>query len=114
MKNPLLCQARSEPVGAAWRQPFRRANDLVRSNAGDPLMANVACDIFSCFAWPAISRSPFGAFLITGGIRPPAQGVLVMTGLVRAISLCAMLALGLVHAQAADKAFRRDDLADSA
>ena len=37
-----------------------------------------------------------------------------MTGLVRAISLCAMLALGLAHAQAADKAFRRDDLADSA
>src|ERR1700750_695389 len=63
---------------------------------------------------PAISPSPFGAFLITGGIRRPAQGVLVMTGLVRAISLCAMLALGRVHAQAADKAFRRDDLADSA
>src|ERR1051325_155964 len=37
-----------------------------------------------------------------------------MTGLVRAISLCAALALGLVQAQAADKAFKRDDLADSA
>src|ERR1700709_1844600 len=37
-----------------------------------------------------------------------------MIGLVRAVSLCAMLALGLVQAQAADKAFRRDDLADSA
>src|ERR1043166_4587061 len=37
-----------------------------------------------------------------------------MTGLVRAILLCAMLALGLVHAHAADKSFRRDDLADSA
>src|ERR1051325_8640222 len=37
-----------------------------------------------------------------------------MTGLVRAISLCAALALGLVQVEAAEKAFRRDDLADSA
>src|SRR4051794_32986495 len=37
-----------------------------------------------------------------------------MIGLVRAISLCAALAFGLVGAQAADKAFKRDDLADSA
>jgi alpha-2-macroglobulin len=37
-----------------------------------------------------------------------------MIGLVRAATLCATLALGLVTAQAAEKAFRRDDLADSA
>jgi uncharacterized protein YfaS (alpha-2-macroglobulin family) len=37
-----------------------------------------------------------------------------MIGLVRAATLCAVLALGLVSAQAADKAFRRDDLTDSA
>jgi uncharacterized protein YfaS (alpha-2-macroglobulin family) len=37
-----------------------------------------------------------------------------MIGLVRAVALCAVLALGLVSAQAADKAFRRDDLADAA
>src|SRR5436305_8959712 len=37
-----------------------------------------------------------------------------MIGLVRAAALCATLALGLVSAQAADKGFRRDDLADSA
>jgi alpha-2-macroglobulin len=37
-----------------------------------------------------------------------------MTGLVRAAVFCAMLALGLVSAHAADKAFKRDDLADSA
>ena len=37
-----------------------------------------------------------------------------MIGLVRAATLCAALALGLASAQAADKAFRRDDLADSA
>ncbi len=37
-----------------------------------------------------------------------------MIGLVRAISVCATLALGLASAHAADKAFKRDDLADSA
>src|SRR3954465_5823699 len=37
-----------------------------------------------------------------------------MIGLVRAAALCATLALGLVSAQAADKAFKRDTLADSA
>ncbi|MCA1499093.1 MULTISPECIES: alpha-2-macroglobulin [unclassified Bradyrhizobium] len=37
-----------------------------------------------------------------------------MIGLVRAVTICAALALGLVTAQAADKAFKRDDLADSA
>src|SRR6266850_7677690 len=37
-----------------------------------------------------------------------------MIGLVRAAAFCVTLALGLVSAQAADKAFKRDDLADSA
>jgi alpha-2-macroglobulin len=37
-----------------------------------------------------------------------------MIGLVRAVALCATLALGLASAQAADRAFKRDDLADSA
>jgi hypothetical protein len=37
-----------------------------------------------------------------------------MIGLVRAVTFCATLALGLVSAEAADKAFRRDDLTDSA
>src|ERR1700689_1138219 len=37
-----------------------------------------------------------------------------MIGLVRAATLCATLAFGLVTAQAAEKAFKRDDLADSA
>src|SRR5256714_10482423 len=37
-----------------------------------------------------------------------------MIGSVRAAALCATLALGLVTAQAADKAFKRDELADSA
>ena len=37
-----------------------------------------------------------------------------MIGLVRAATLCATLALGLNSALAADKAFKRDDLADSA
>jgi hypothetical protein len=34
--------------------------------------------------------------------------------LIRAITVCATLALGLISAQAADKAFKRDDLADAA
>ncbi len=37
-----------------------------------------------------------------------------MIGLVRAVTLCGALALGMSSAQAADKAFKRDDLADSA
>ncbi|MGM4905749.1 alpha-2-macroglobulin family protein [Tardiphaga sp. 866_E4_N2_1] len=37
-----------------------------------------------------------------------------MIGLVRAVTVCATLAFGLVSAHAADKAFRRDELADSA
>ena len=37
-----------------------------------------------------------------------------MIGLVRVATLCATLAFGLATAQAADKAFKRDDLADSA
>src|ERR1700710_2213885 len=45
-------------------------------------------------------------------VRGP--GSSIMIGLVRAAALCATLALGLVTAQAADKAFKRDDLADSA
>jgi alpha-2-macroglobulin len=38
----------------------------------------------------------------------------MMNGLVRAIAVCATLALGMASALAADKAFRRDDLADAA
>src|SRR5436305_5605018 len=37
-----------------------------------------------------------------------------MIGFVRAAALCGTLALGLISAQAADKAFKRDDLTDSA
>ncbi|MBN9007307.1 MAG: alpha-2-macroglobulin family protein [Rhizobiales bacterium] len=37
-----------------------------------------------------------------------------MIGLVRAVILCAALAMSFVSAQAADKAFKRDDLADAA
>jgi len=37
-----------------------------------------------------------------------------MIGLARAVALCATLAFGLVAAEAADKAFKRDDLADQA
>src|SRR3954470_8160685 len=63
---------------------------------------------------PAISPSPSAHLMSSGGVRPLSRGVPIMTGSVRAIWLCAVLALGLVQAHAADKAFRRDDLADSA
>ena len=43
-------------------------------------------------------------------VRVP--GSSIMIGLIRAAALCATLALGLVTAQAADKAFKRDDLQD--
>src|SRR6202171_3312455 len=60
-----------------------------------------------------MSPSPFSALLLVTR-RSSAQGSSIMIGLVRAATFCATLALGLVTAQAADKAFRRDDLADSA
>jgi hypothetical protein len=60
-----------------------------------------------------MSLSPFRAFLFNTR-RSTASGSSIMIGLVRAVTICATLALGLVSAQAADKAFKRDDLADSA
>ena len=60
----------------------------------------------------AISLSPFRAFY--SGAALARAGSSIMIGLVRAAMLSATLALGLVSAEAADKAFKRDDLADSA
>src|SRR3954453_10328436 len=62
----------------------------------------------------AISRSPFKAFSIIRRRSTARPWSPIMIGLVRAAALCATLALGLVSAQAADKGFKRDDLADSA
>src|SRR4051794_18557368 len=61
----------------------------------------------------AISPSPFRAFFSDHAAFVRA-GSSIMIGLVRAAVICATLALGLVAAPAADKAFKRDDLADSA
>src|SRR5258708_4095064 len=61
----------------------------------------------------AMSLSPFRAFLFNTR-RSTASGSPIMIRLVRAVTICATLALALVSAQAADKAFKRDDLADSA
>src|SRR5579872_5354936 len=41
-------------------------------------------------------------------------GSFIMTGLIRTTVLCVALSLGLVSASAADKPFKRNDLADSA
>src|SRR6476620_5967999 len=68
---------------------------------------------FSPRPFRAISPSPFRAFLFVTR-RSSAQGAPIMIGLVRAAAVCATLALGLIPALAADKAFKRDDLADSA
>src|SRR2546430_15857379 len=61
----------------------------------------------------AISPSPFRAFFrrYAADVRGKEP---IMTGLVRATVICAALALGLTAAGAADKAFKRDELADSA
>src|SRR6202023_1061662 len=68
---------------------------------------------FSPAGCPAISPSPFRAFFSRHAAVVRA-GSSIMIGLVRAAVICATMALGLVAAQAADKAFKRDDLADSA
>src|SRR6201998_3339904 len=44
----------------------------------------------------------------------PPPGRFLMIGLIRAVAVCAALALGLASAHAAEKAFKRDDLADAA
>src|SRR5260370_26886263 len=61
----------------------------------------------------AISPSPFRALFSTYAAVVRGRSS-IMIGLVRAAVVCATMALGLVAAQAADKAFKRDDLADSA
>src|SRR3954449_4768965 len=61
----------------------------------------------------AISPSPFRALFSTYAAMFRGRSS-VMIGLVRAAVICATMTLGLISAQAADKAFKRDDLADSA
>lgn len=67
---------------------------------------------FEADGFKAISRSRFDAFLIGAGRFLVRE--FGMIGLVRAVGICAVLVLGAVTAQAADKTFKRDDLADSA
>ena len=74
--------------------------------------ANVACDFFAT-AFRGHQSVTFSRISIVRR-RSSAPREFIMIGLVRAATLCATLALGLVSAQAADKAFKRDDLADSA
>src|SRR5262245_31609212 len=71
------------------------------------------CDLF---AFPSRRHQPVTFSLLfmprAACVRGPRS--FPMIGLVRAAALCAMLALGLNSALAADKTFKRDDLADSA
>src|ERR1700712_1370511 len=78
--------------------------------------------VSACIFWCSTRLSIFGLrghqsvtfsrILWSSGVRPRRE--FIMIGLVRAVMLCATLALGLTSVQAADKAFKRDDLADSA
>src|SRR5437899_1350050 len=61
----------------------------------------------------AISPSPFRALFSAYAAIVRGRSS-IMIGLVRAALVCATMTLGLVSVQAADKAFKRDDLADSA
>src|SRR5450432_1619954 len=122
MKNPLSGQAPSEPF-SVWRDTacavgrwLRSARNprcaIVGCRHGKDCSTNVACDL-SATSFKGHETVTFSRI----SVRPAAfvrSGGSIMTGLVRAAILCAMLALGLVTAQAADKAFKRDDLADSA
>src|SRR5271169_3046109 len=123
MKNPLTGEAHGEPFSTNHR--LKRTVDRLRfagqRNAGRSHLpalpkachGHVGCDVFAapnvCLESVTFSRtsSPRAAL-----VRGPWSSVMI--GLVRAATLCATLALGLVTAQAADKAFKRDDLADSA
>src|SRR5882672_5517014 len=67
---------------------------------------------YPVFAPTSRVRHLFAHFCLRRGRL--SAGSSIMIGLVRAATLCATLALGLCSAEAADKAFRRDDLADSA
>src|SRR5437660_7321841 len=68
------------------------------------------------FSFPAFARHQPVTFQRMSGhravVRPSRSPIMI--GLVRAVTFCATLALGRVSAEAADKAFRRDDLTDSA
>jgi uncharacterized protein YfaS (alpha-2-macroglobulin family) len=73
----------------------------------------VACDFFAV-PFQGLESVTFSRISIhqAAFVRRPKESIMI--GLVRAAALCATLALGLISAQAADKAFKRDDLADSA
>jgi uncharacterized protein YfaS (alpha-2-macroglobulin family) len=62
----------------------------------------------------AVTFSQLFLLFSRADFHPPAPWSSIMIGLVRAAVLCATLAFGLVSAHAADKAFKRDDLADAA
>src|SRR5262249_22573887 len=65
------------------------------------------------FAFAPSARHLFAVFMpAVIDLRPP--GRFPMIGLIRAVAVCAALALGLASAHAAEKAFKRDDLADAA
>jgi hypothetical protein len=77
------------------------------------LFGNVGCDLFSS-SFARHQSVTFPRIFIRHAAFVRGSGRSIMIGLVRAAVICATLALGLIPAIAADKAFKRDDLADSA
>jgi alpha-2-macroglobulin len=71
------------------------------------------CDFFATL-FPRHQPVTFSRPLIRDAAFDRGRRRSIMTGLVRVAAFCVALALGLATAQAADKTFKRDDLADSA
>ena len=88
------------------RYPRRRAAGTVG------LPEPCACDFFASHFHRHQSVTFSRTFSTLRGCCPRKEPIMI--GLVRAAVVCATMALGLAAAGAADKAFKRDDLADSA
>src|ERR1700747_927131 len=111
MNKRLCLRGGPRPVlsGNAAPRSSRRLQGSVTDSGWTMRIATV---FYVCFR--AIGPSPFRCFSRPCRPQFAAPGSFLMIGLVRAVAVCAALALGLVSAHAADKAFKRDDLADAA
>src|SRR6201987_1128537 len=111
MNKRLCLRGGPRPVlsGNAAPRSSRRLQGSVTDSGWTMRIATV---FYVCFR--AIGPSPFRCFSRPCRPQFAAPGSFLMIGLVRAVAVCAALALGLVSTHAADKAFKRDDLADAA
>src|SRR5262249_14558380 len=98
------------PVGSAMQSFFSSKGGAIR---GTKIPCSSPSAMLPCHPPVTLLRKP----LSSCGVRP--RRSFFMIGLLRALAFCATLMLGLCSAglnstHAADKAFKRDDLADSA